>query len=155
MDLRTYGIRPREVEGLWGIFCSPFLHGNFGHLLANTGALFGLLTVAFVFSRKLTWIAILTITLLSGGLVWVFGTANTIHIGASGLIFGLIGFLMFIGFFRREWTALFVSLAIGFLYGGALLSLLNVVPGISWSGHFFGFIAGVMAAWWTKANKKR
>ena len=82
-----------------------------------------------------------------------FGTANTIHIGASGLIFGLIGFLLFSGIFRREWTALFVSLAIGFFYGGALLSLLSVVPGISWSGHFFGFLAGVMAAWWTKANK--
>jgi membrane associated rhomboid family serine protease len=97
-------------------------------------------------------IAILIITLLGGGLVWVFGTANTIHIGASGLIFGLIGFLLFSGIFRREWTALFVSLAIGFFYGGALLSLLSVVPGISWSGHFFGFLAGVMAAWWTKTK---
>ena len=153
MDLRAYGIRPRDMGGLWGILCSPFLHGNYQHLLANTGALFVLLMAAFAFSRKLTWIAILIISVVGGGLVWIFGTANTIHIGASGIIFGLIGFLLFIGFFRREWTAFFVSLAICFLYGGALLSLLNVVPGISWSGHFFGFVAGVMAAWWTKVAK--
>ena len=152
-DLRIYGIRPREIEGLWGILCSPFLHGNHRHLFANTGALFALLLAAFTFSRKLTWMALIIIALVGGGLVWVFGTANTVHIGASGLIFGLIGFLMFIGFFRREWAALFVSLAVFLLYGSALLSLLSVVPGVSWSGHFFGFLAGVMAAWWTKAAK--
>ena len=155
MDLRAYGIRPREVDGLWGIICSPFLHGNYSHLLANSGALFALLMVAFTFSRKLTLIAIVIITLLGGGLVWVFGTVNTIHIGASGLIFGLIGFLMFIGIFRREWATLFLSLAVCFLYGGALISLLIVVPGISWSGHFFGFLAGVLAAWWTKTAKAK
>lgn len=152
-DLRIYGIRPREIEGLWGILCSPFLHGNYRHLLANTGALFALLLVAFAFSRKLTWVAIIIITLVGGGLVWLFGTANSVHIGASGLIFGLIGFLMFIGFFRREWAALAVSLSVFLLYGGALLSLLSFVPGVSWSGHFFGFAAGVMAAWWTRAAK--
>ena len=84
---------------------------------------------------------------------WLSGKSNTIHIGASGIIFGLIGFMMFIGVFRREWIALIVSLAIFFCYGGLLLSLLVHQPGISWEGHFFGFLTGVMAAWWTKAEK--
>ena len=153
VDLRTYGIRPREIKGLWGIICSPFLHGNYEHLLANTGALFALLLAAFTFSRKLTLTAIFIIMVVGGGLVWVFGAANSIHIGASGVIFGLIGFLMFIGIFRREWKALVISLVICLLYGGALLSLLSVTPGTSWSGHFFGFLSGVMAAWWTKADR--
>ncbi|UCG06555.1 MAG: rhomboid family intramembrane serine protease [Desulfobacterales bacterium] len=154
-DLRLYGLRPRHLDGLWGLVCSPFLHMNLGHLIANTGALFVLLTVALSFSRKLTFIAIVIIAILGGGLVWVFGKGHTIHIGASGIIFGLIGFLMFIGVFRREWSALAVSAAIFFLYGGALLSLFYALPGISWEGHFFGFLSGVLAAWWTKSAKSK
>ena len=99
--------------------------------------------------------AIGIISILGGGLVWIFGKANTIHIGSSGIIFGLIGFLMFIGVFRREWRALAASAVIFFLYGGALLSLFYTLPGISWEGHFFGFLSGVLAAWWTKSTKSK
>jgi membrane associated rhomboid family serine protease len=147
VDLRLYGLRPRHIDGLWGILSSPFLHGNLNHLIANTGALFVLLTAALAYSRKLALVAVLIITVLGGGLVWIFGKADTIHIGASGIIFGLIGFLIFIGLFRREWRALAVSMAIFFLYGGAILSLLDNTPGISWEGHAFGFLAGCLAAW--------
>ena len=153
VDLRVFGIRPQNIEGLWGIVFSPFLHANYGHLIANTGALFVLLLVALTFSRKLTLIALLIIAVLGGGLVWVFSDANTIHIGSSGIIFGLIGFLIFIGVFRREWRALAVSVVICLIYGGALFSLFYYLPGISWTGHFFGFFAGVLAAWWTKAKR--
>ena len=151
-DLRSFGIRPRNLQGLWGIGVAPLLHGNLDHLIANSGALFVLLIVALSFSRKLTFSAIAIIILIGGSLVWLLGLGNTIHIGASGIIFGLIGFLMFIGVFRREWVALIVSIAVCLLYGGALLSLLQVRPGISWSSHCFGFLSGVMAAWWTKAK---
>jgi membrane associated rhomboid family serine protease len=153
VDLRLYGIRPRNIEGLWGIVFSPFLHANYGHLIANTGALFVLLFVALAFRRNLTLIALLIIAVLGGGLVWVFSDVNTIHIGSSGIIFGLIGFLIFSGVFRREWRALAVSVLICLIYGGALFSLFYYMPGISWTGHFFGFFAGVLAAWWTKAKK--
>jgi len=153
IELRVYGIRPRNPSGLLGIVCSPFLHADLRHLIANTSALFVLLLVTLSFSRKLAFTAVLIIIALGGGLVWLFGAANTIHIGASGVIFGLIGFLMFIGVFRREWIALTVSVVIFIFYGGALLSLLVVVPGVSWSGHFFGFISGALAAMWTKAKK--
>ena len=153
VDLRSYGIRPRNIEGLWGIVFSPFLHANYGHLIANTGALFVLLFVALAFRRNLTLIALVIIAVLGGGLVWVFSDPNTIHIGSSGIIFGLIGFLIFSGIFRREWKALAVSVVICLIYGGALFSLFYYIPGISWTGHFFGFLAGVLAAWWTRAIK--
>ena len=153
IELRVYGIRPRNLYGLWGIVCSPFLHNDLRHLIANTSALFVLLLVSLSFSRKLAFSAVWIIIVLGGGLVWLFGAGNTIHIGASGVIFGLIGFLMFIGVFRREWIALIVSVVIFIFYGGALFSLLVVAPGVSWSGHFFGFISGALAARWTKAKK--
>ncbi len=149
VDLRLYGLRPRYLEGLWGILFSPFLHGNLNHLIANTGALFVLLLISLSFSRKLTAIAIAVIAIAGGGLVWVFGNPYAVHIGSSGIIFGLLGFLLFIGIFRREKIALVVSLGIFILYGGALWSLLHRLPGISWESHFFGFLTGSLVASWT------
>ena len=149
VDLRLYGLRPRNLEGLWGILSGPFLHGNLNHLIANTGVLFVLLLVSLSFSRRLTAIAISVVALLGGGLVWVFGRAGTLHIGSSGIIFGLLGFLLFIGVFRREKMALVITLVIFILYGGAMLSLFQHVPGISWSSHFFGFLTGALSASWT------
>jgi membrane associated rhomboid family serine protease len=154
VDLRLFGLRPRHVNGLWGILTSPFLHGNLNHLIANTGALFVLLVAALAYSRRLALVALLIISVLGGGLVWIFGKANTIHIGASGIIFGLIGFLVFIGLFRREWRAMVLSAGVFILYGGAILSLLDNLPGISWEGHAFGFLSGCLAAWWTKSRKR-
>ena len=155
VDLRFYGLRPRQLDGLTGIIFTPFLHVDLRHLIANSGVLFVLLTVSLSFSRKLTFRALWIIISVGGGLVWLSGKEGTIHIGASGVIFGLIGFLMCLGLFRRDWKALIISLAILLLYGGALQSLFIYVPGISWTGHLFGFISGVLAAWWTRAARKR
>jgi len=153
-DLRLYGIHPRRMYGLWGIIFSPFLHNDLRHLTANTGAFFVLLILSLSFSKKLTIIACVIISLLGGGLVWIFGRSDTVHIGASGIIFGLIGFLMFSGIFRRELKTLFLALVVFLLYGGALYTLVVYEPGISWTGHFYGFIAGTLAAWWTKTELK-
>jgi membrane associated rhomboid family serine protease len=153
VDFWTYGIRPRSLHGIWGIVLAPLLHANLKHLIANTSALFVLLLVSLSFSRILTFTAILIIIAVGGSLVWLFGRGNAIYIGASGIIFGLIGFLMFIGVFRREWIALVVSVAICIFYSGALLSLLVIAPGTSWSGHVYGFISGALTAWWTKDKK--
>jgi membrane associated rhomboid family serine protease len=150
IDLRQYGILPRRLDGLWGILAAPFLHVDIQHLAANTGVLFILLAVSFAYSRALTFKALLIIMILGGGMVWLLGTGGTIHIGASGIIFGLIGYLMSLGLFRRNWKAVVISAVISLLYGGALLTLLVYVPGISWAGHFFGFMSGVAAACWVK-----
>ncbi len=155
MDLRLYGLQPQRLDRLAGIVLTPFLHVDLRHLIANSGILFVLLTVSLSFSRKLTFRALWIIVLVGGGLVWLAGNGAAIHVGASGVIFGLIGFLMGLGLFRRDWKALILSLVIFLLYGGVLQSLFTYVPGISWTGHLFGFISGVLAAWWTRAVSKR
>ena len=155
IDLRLYGLRPRQLDSLAGILFTPFLHVDLRHLIANSGILFVLLTVSLSFSHKLTYRALWIIILAGGGLVWASGKEGTIHIGASGVIFGLVGFLMCLGLFRRDWKALIISLVIFLLYGGVLQSLFIYVPGISWTGHLFGFISGVLAAWWTRAARKK
>lgn len=157
IDLRLYGIMPRHIDGLWGIPAAPFLHVDIQHLTANSGVLFILLAVSLSYSRVQTLKAVLTIMLLGGAMVWLLGRGGSVHIGASGIIFGLIGFLMFLGLFRRDWKAVMISVVISLIYGGALYSLLIYVPGISWSGHLFGFISGALAAWWSRSagNRKR
>jgi len=150
IDFRMYGLKPRRIDGLWGILAAPFLHGDIQHLTANTGVLFILLAVSLSYNRAQALKAILTIMVLGGGMVWLLGAGGTLHIGASGVIFGLIGYLMCLGLFRHNWKAVMISVVISILYGGALLTLLVYVPGISWAGHFFGFISGVLAAWWIR-----
>jgi membrane associated rhomboid family serine protease len=153
IELRQYGLQPRNIYGLWGIAFAPFLHGNLQHLIVNTSALFFLLVVSFSLSQKLTIAALFIILIGGGGLVWLFGKSNTLHIGASGIVFGMIGFLIFLGLFRREWKILIISIAIFFLYGKILLSLFVYMPGISWTGHFFGFLTGILAAGLMKTGK--
>ena len=150
IDLRLYGIVPRDIDELIGILAAPFLHVDIQHLTANSGILFILLAVSLSYSRAQTLKAVLIMVILGGGMVWLLGTGGTIHIGASGIIFGLIGYLMCLGFFRRNWKAVMISVAITILYGGSLYSLLIYIPGISWSGHLFGFVSGVVAAWWVR-----
>jgi membrane associated rhomboid family serine protease len=154
-DIRSLGIRPREAEGLIGILFCPFLHGNIFHLLSNSFTLFVLILLSLIFFKKLTLPAIVIIILVGGGGVWAFAGGNTVHIGASGLIFGLIGFMISGGIFRRELKALLLSGVILFLYGGLLLTLPVRIPGISWTGHLFGFLSGVFAAWLTRSMGNR
>ena len=153
VDLRQFGIRPRQIDSLGGILFAPFLHADLSHLIANSGALFVLMLVSLSYNRRMTFQALAIIIVAGGLLVWIFGTPRSVHIGASGVVFGLIGFLLFTGFFRREWSALLVSIIVFLLYGGALLSLFVHVPGISWSSHFFGFLAGVLAAWLNRSGR--
>ncbi len=151
-DLRNYGVRPRSISGLPGLLFAPFLHTGAGHLISNSLALAPLLFFSLAYSRKLTLEAVIFIALIGGGGVWLFGKSHTVHIGASGVIFGLIGYLMAVGLFRRELLALLVSIVVASYYGWALFSLFAVSPGLSWTGHFFGFAAGVLAAWLTRTS---
>ncbi len=152
--LNAYGILPRHLIGLRGILFAPFLHGNLPHLIANT---IPLVTLGwFVMLRKTSDIFVVTaITMLVSGLgVWLFGSAG-LHIGASGVIFGYLGFLLLRGYFERNVPSILLSLIVGFLYGGALWGVLPTVPGISWEGHLFGFIGGILAARFLSRQKKK
>jgi membrane associated rhomboid family serine protease len=144
--LDAFGIRPRTLSGLPGILFAPFLHGGFAHLIGNTIPLLvlGFLSMA---RRAGDFADVFAISMFVGGLgTWLFGMPNTIHIGASGVVFGLFGFLLSRGIFERSIGAVLMSLVAAFLYGGMLWSLIPLRYGISWSGHLFGFIGGMLAA---------
>jgi membrane associated rhomboid family serine protease len=144
--LNQFGIIPRSFVGLRGILFAPLLHGNFPHLIANTVPF---LTLGwFVMLRRTSdFFGVTAIAMLIGGLgTWLFSPANTVHIGASGIIFGYLGFLISRGYFERRIGSILLSLVIGIFYGGLIWGVLPGQIGISWQGHLFGFIGGIVAA---------
>lgn len=144
--LDGYGIRPHSLIGLRGILFAPFLHGGFGHLIANTVPFLILGWLAMIQETSDFWIVTI-ITMIVGGVgTWMLGAPNSIHIGASSLIFGYLGFLLLRGYFQRNIASILLSLVVGFLYGGLIWGVLPTQPGISWQGHLFGFLGGVLSA---------
>lgn len=151
--LNLYGIIPRHLIGLRGILFAPFLHGGLGHLIANTIP-FLVLGWFVMLQETSDFFVVTAITMLVSGLgVWLFG-APGVHVGASALIFGYLGFLLLRGYFERNFPSILLSLVVGFLYGGAIWGVLPTRPGISWEGHLFGFIGGVIAARLLARRKK-
>jgi membrane associated rhomboid family serine protease len=145
-SLDSFGIRPRTVSGLIGIALAPLLHVGFAHLAANT--------IPFI---VLGWLIMLRetrdlflVTLVSaavGGLgVWLIGSTYSVHVGASGVIFGYFGFLLLRGWFERSALSIALSVVVGIFYGGMIWGVLPTQMGISWEGHLFGFLGGVLAA---------
>ena len=144
--LDGWGIRPRSGEGLLGILAAPLLHGGWGHLSANTvpALVLGFLTLATGIGRGLAATAI--IWLLGGLAVWVVAGGSSVHLGASGLIFGWLTYLVVQGFVDRKPLEIVVGLGVLVVYGGVLWGVLPGTPGVSWQGHLFGALAGVVAA---------
>lgn len=149
------GIRPLQTDGLAGVLFAPLLHANWAHLLANTGPalVLGFLVTLAGLSRFLWATAIVWIV---GGLgTWLIGDlgsacGRTDHIGASGLIFGWLAFLIVFGFFTRAFWQIVVGVVVLFFYGGLLwgaVPVLHVCGGVSWQGHLCGALAGVLAAY--------
>ncbi|OKH18239.1 rhomboid family intramembrane serine protease [[Limnothrix rosea] IAM M-220] len=144
--LDVFGIIPRNMTGLRGVIFAPFLHGDFQHLMANTLP-FGILGWLVMFNRIRDFWTVTAIATVIGGLgVWLVGAANSVHLGASILIFGYLGFLLFRGYFQRDIPSLALAGIVFFFYGGVLWGVLPVTPGVSWEGHLFGFIGGGVAA---------
>jgi membrane associated rhomboid family serine protease len=145
-DLDSAGIRPRETEGLPGVALSPFLHGDFGHLAGNTIP-FLVLGAAIALSGIARLAAVTVIVgVIAGAGTWLTAPADTIHIGASGLVFGFATYLVARGVYIRRASQLAVALAVLAVYGTTLLFGLFPSPGVSWQGHLFGAIGGVVAA---------
>ncbi|HEY9622597.1 MAG TPA: rhomboid family intramembrane serine protease [Crinalium sp.] len=144
--LDYFGIRPRKLMGLRGVLVAPLLHGNLQHLAANTTPL--IILGWLVMLRGLYDFLIVTVVawLVSGLGVWLFAPTRSNHIGASGLVFGYFGFLLLRGYFERSVGAIAISVIVGFLYGSLIWSLLPVRRGMSWQGHLFGFVGGILAA---------
>ncbi|GFE69301.1 rhomboid family intramembrane serine protease [Chroococcus sp. FPU101] len=153
--LDVYGIIPHNIIGLRGILLAPFLHGNFNHLIANSIP-FVILGWLVMLQETSDFFIVTGITMLVGGLgVWFFGVPGSIHIGASILIFGYLGFLLLRGYFQRNFASILLSLVVGVLYGGTVWGVLPSQPGISWQGHLFGFIGGIIAARMIAREKRR
>jgi membrane associated rhomboid family serine protease len=154
--LDQFGIQPRAVGGLDGILWAPLLHHGWAHLFANTlpVLVFGFLAMSNGVGQ---WVAVtLTIWLFSGIGVWLIGADGT-TIGASGLAFGWLAFLLVRGIFNRALGQILVAVVLFLYWGSTLLGVLPGDPGVSWQAHLFGAIGGILAAWLvamaSKANK--
>ncbi|TDO44388.1 rhomboid family protein [Kribbella sp. VKM Ac-2527] len=146
-ELDQYGIIARQPDGLVGIVAAPFLHLGFGHLISNTlplvtlGALIAVSGAARLF-------AVTALAAVLGGLgTWLVSPPNTITIGASGLVFGYAAYLIARGVFNRRLGQVLIGVVVVLVWGSALLGGLLPQDGISWQGHLFGAIGGVVAAW--------
>ena len=145
LPLEKLGLIPRSFFGLTGIVAMPFLHGNFAHLLSNTVPL-AILLGLMVVSRPRPWSTMIVLTLISGIALWLFGR-SALHIGASGLIYALMGFLIATGILERRLTSAAIALFVGITYGASILGGILPTPGVSWEGHLFGLLAGAALAW--------
>ncbi|MFD0559399.1 membrane associated rhomboid family serine protease [Stackebrandtia endophytica] len=152
-DLDRYGVMPRDPGYLLHIPLVPLLHAGFDHLSANTLPLLvlGFLTAMAGLSRF--GIASALIIAVSGLGVWIFEDAHTITVGASGLVFGYFGYLVAGGAFNRRMLDIVIALVVVVLYGSILWGVLPAQPGISWLGHSFGLIGGVLAAWLLRVRR--
>jgi membrane associated rhomboid family serine protease len=161
--LDSNGIRPLTSDGLWGIVFAPILHANWQHLMANTVPLLilgFLMTLAgisrFVWATVIVWV-------LGGFGTWLVGNVGsscgpTDHIGASGLIFGWLTFLLVFGIFVRRFTDIIIGLVVLLAYGSVLLGAMPVLHqcgGVSWQGHLCGALAGVVAAYLLSAPERK
>lgn len=145
-NLDLLGIIPRNVIGLRGIIFAPFLHSNFAHLIANTVP-FVMLSWFVMLQKTEDFFFVTIITMLIGGLgVWLLAPTGSVTIGASILIFGYLGFLLSRGYFQKNLPSIVLSCVVFILYGSLIWGVLPSNPHISWQGHLFGFIGGIVAA---------
>lgn len=152
--LDAYGIRPRTAAGLRHILIAPLLHAGIAHLVANTVPLFILGWLVMLRRTSDFFVVSLIAALVSGLGVWLFGGSHTIHIGASGVIFGYLGYLLGRAYFERSLAALLIAVVAGLLYGGMIWGVLPLQPGVSWLGHLFGLIGGSLAAYFLTDNSR-
>lgn len=153
IDFALFGIMPRTINGLLGILTAPLLHGSIQHLVSNTIPLLFLGTMIYMFYDRIANRVFLQCYLLTGVLVWLFARP-AFHIGASGLIYGLASFLIFFGFFRRDFKSLIISIIIVVIYGSLFYGVFPSQRGVSWESHLLGGIVGFVNALRTSETRK-
>jgi membrane associated rhomboid family serine protease len=146
VSFTQFGLLPRTIKGLFGIITCPFIHAGFFHIVSNSVPLFVLLTITAVFFKRNSYYVVMLIIILGGIMVWLFGRSSY-HVGASGLVYGLAAFLIAFGIYKKKIIPLVISLFVAFTYGiSMLIGALPIFPGVSWEGHIFGAVAGVITA---------
>ena len=144
--LLSLGIIPRSLIGLRGIIFAPFLHGSFAHLLANSIP-FAMMGWFVMLRDSRHFVPVTAAAMLGSGLVaWLFGASGSVHVGASGVIFGYLGFLMLSGWYTRSVASIMISVLVTVMWGGLVFGVLPGQMGISWQAHLGGFIGGAIAA---------
>ncbi len=150
LSLSRYGLAPKSFAGLIGIFTYPFLHKDFSHLISNSLPLLVLATALIYYYRPNAFIIFLQLFFISGFWLWVIGARGSVHIGASGLVYGLTAFHFATGIIKRNLRQMAFAILVVFLYGSMVW---GIFPGylpdknISWEGHLMGMLAGLVLAW--------
>jgi len=145
-DLVYHGLFPRKIYGLQGILFGPFIHGGIKHIVANSLPLFALSSLLFYFYQNLSFRVLIICYLLTGTLVWIIGRPSY-HVGASGIIYGLAGFLFVSGIIRKHLGLMAISFLVAFQYGSMIWGIFPIEDRVSWESHFCGLLAGVGLAW--------
>lgn len=149
-----FGIIPRTQSGLLGILFAPLIHGNFFHLISNSIPLLVLGTALFLLYREAAYRVFFYSYFITNALVWAFAfNSYSVHIGASGLVYGIAAFLMTLGLFKKDLKSLAVSIVVAFFYSGIIFGVLPIQPGVSWESHLMGALVGIGSA--SAYSKKR
>lgn len=153
-ELGYLGVFPRSVSGLKGVFFAPLLHSGFDHLLSNTPPLIVLWAMVLFFYPRISTPVFLLIYFLTGLGVWIFARP-VYHIGASGVIYGLVAFVFWSGIFRRNIRSIALALIVALYYGSMFMGILPIKPGVSWESHLIGGISGILVAFWFKNSTEK
>ena len=146
LGLARFGVRPREFAGLPGILLAPLVHGSYAHLIANAVPLLVLGTGMLYLYPGSALKVIPAVYLGPGIAVWLFGKTSSVHVGASGLVYGLFSYILVAGVIRRDRRAIAASLLVCFLYGTLVWGVLPIQPGVSWETHLAAALIGLALA---------
>ena len=146
---QRFGLIPRSHFGIFRILFSPFLHVNRQHIIANSIPFFLLGSLVMVQGQITFWLSTLIIIIVAGLGIYFFGKKGTIHMGASGLILGYFGYLLANVFFNPDIVTIIIAAIVAVLYLGLITQIVPFKKGVSTTGHLFGFIGGIIAAWVT------
>jgi len=154
-SLLSLGIIPRTTIGLRGILFAPFLHGTLNHIVANSIPFLALGWMVMLRDERHFIPVTLAGMVGSGITAWLLGAPGSVHIGASGVIFGYLGFLMLTGWYTRSFVSILLSVIVTLAWGSLVLGMMPGQPGISWPAHIGGFLGGVFAARGFRIRRRR
>lgn len=154
-SLDQFGIQPRQVGELGDIFLAPWLHFGWAHIASNSVP-FLVLGVLIYLSGAMRWVVTLLVTIVVSGItVWLFSPPNSLTLGASGIVFGFLTYVLTRGLFTKKLGQIVIAIVILVLYGGVLWGVLPTQSGVSWQGHLGGAVGGVLAAWIMHSKRAR
>lgn len=150
-NFNSFGVFPRTLKGISGIFFTHFIHSDTNHLINNSIPLFVLTSSLFLFYKDIAWKVLIYGSILTGLLTWTIARP-AYHIGASGVVYLLFSFISFSGIIRKHYRLVAIAMVIIFLYGSMVWYILPIKEGMSWEGHFSGFLIGLIMAFSFKSK---